>query len=127
MDRRRRRARGAPPGVVAGMTAMVRKKHYLISLSVGSDLRMHCYLMCKEERFWHAIAEALVERAESMGFRPLPIVLSTLLSDRKSVDVVRKVLSEDEDTRQNLEHAKDYHCVVFLMGAPHDDCLMDLH
>lgn len=109
------------------MKPMARKKHYLISLNLTSDLHMHCYLMCKDERMWLAAGETMVERAEGMGYRPLPIILSTLLSDRESVNVVRKVLSEDEGARHNLQHVKDYHCVVFLMGAPYDDSLMELH
>ena len=106
---------------------MARKQHYLTSLMLTTDLHMHCYLMCKEKKFLAAIPDGMVERAENMGFRPLPIVLTTTLSDKASVELVRGTLSEVEAARHNLENAKDFHCVLFLMEAPYDDKLMELH
>jgi hypothetical protein len=104
-----------------------RKQHYLASLKLTESLNLHCYLMCKEARLAQGVPARLVELAEERGFKPLPIILMTRLSDSESIRTVRKVLSEVEDERHNLANAKDYHCVVFVMRAPQDQSLMELH
>jgi N-acetylglucosamine-6-phosphate deacetylase len=103
--------------------------HYLLTMYVaGVDVHVHGYLMCDDKRHVEAAADQMIEAAEGMGLRMLPMVLATTLST--GVEIVREILGKiSEEAKHNIESATDRHFSAWMMGAenPDDARLMELH
>jgi hypothetical protein len=93
-------------------------KHYLLTLDVGPQIRMHAYLMCDDKRYVETIINQMIDKAEELGLRPFPVGLATELST--GVDMVRKKVSElSQEAKHNFETATDFHFSMWL-GSTND-------
>lgn len=103
------------------------KKHYLITVNVFDNMRLHCYLMCRDDVWLYVAHEQLIEEAEKLNKDFFPVILQTNL--RHAADVVRDYLRKNMPNTQNLDNAKDHHIVVWTMPTadPFDETLMALH
>ena len=105
-------------------------KHYLISIQVASNAYLHAYLMTTNDaRQFDGVCNKMMDEAEKIGSFPMShIILSTDLDT--GAKTVRKILSKwDDNVKQALKEATDYHLSIWLMDARHPDNerLMELH
>ncbi len=105
-------------------------KHYLLTVQIASNARMHCYLMTDDERQAHAAADRLLTEAEKTGsdYPLLSVVLMTSLST--GVELVREIISaRSAEVKRLLQTATDFHVSMWMMGDddPDDARLMALH
>jgi hypothetical protein len=102
--------------------------HYLLTLELRSQMRMHCYLMCDDKRYVESIINQMVDKAKELGFQPFGIGLATKLST--GIDLVRKIVGErSSEAKHCIETATDFHFSMWLERAndPDDKRLMALH
>ena len=103
-------------------------EHYLLTLQIAANNYMHAYVVTDDKRQIEVVTEMMMEKAEAMKCRPLPMVLCTRLST--GVDLVRRIVSElDEEAKRLLEKPPDSHVTIFAMEANQADNkrLMELH
>lgn len=107
---------------------MKKVEHYLITICVNPALNLHGYVMTDDKRDLMAVADTMVEIAETNGPLRLPVILQTTLDT--GTDVVREIVCKySEEAKQLLATATNYHLSVFEMRAdcPDDERLMELH
>ena len=101
-------------------------EHHLITLALGPDANLHCYLMSADKADTLDAAKKLLFEAEKMaGGQVLPMVLATPL-DPDGIKLVREIVySQNAEARRLLSEARDFHIAIF--HTPEDEALMQLH
>jgi hypothetical protein len=106
-------------------------KHYLMTVEMffgGPGLHVHGYLMCDNKKAVAIALDRLVEQAEKLLNRPVPMcVLQTELTTGS--DIVRDFLRKMMSDTTNLDNATRYHFCAWTMPTDHPDDakLMALH
>jgi hypothetical protein len=105
--------------------------HYLISLPLPlKDGRsLHCYLMTTNSRAGiEQACERMVNVAEDLvGGSILPMFVSTGPLDEEHTGIVRGILSEMPEVKENLATATNFHITIFVPTTEIDARLMEIH
>jgi hypothetical protein len=98
--------------------------HHLLTIALGRDTNLHCYLMSSKKSDTLDAAKLLLVEAEKMSSRVVPAVMVTPLGE-SGIRVVREIMALNEEARRVLHEARDFHIAVFCTSE--DDKLMALH
>ena len=106
-------------------------KHYLLSMPLGSDVFMHCYVMSNDKGIVEQATNKMVYETEKLIGEPVPVpvVLATPLG-AANVKLIRRVLIEEyPKAAAQLEEATDFHITIWGMARSAPNCikLMAMH
>ena len=98
-------------------------EHFLISLALGPNEHLHCYLMSRDKADTLSAANRMLTEAEKLGcaYPVMGLVLATRLVD--DVEAVRKIVTARiPEAQRLLQEATDFH---FSIWATSDDDPVD--